>query len=241
VSSTKGGLGWVALLAVAAASLLPSGATAQAKVFNRHAYVGVGLGQGQGNVFNGNLSPAWMEQQVAQSWGLPPGALAGTLGRSTHELDIGGKVFAGYRFHPYGTVEAGYSNLTLSRYFKFDYQGSAGPLLGTTLNGEYRADAWWLSLVGQLPIPALPALSVYGKVGAAYTTARFDVTSTGIPYQSSAKASKWTPLLAVGAQYDFTPSWGARLEYESYGRIGDADTTGQVDARLVTLDVLYKH
>jgi opacity protein-like surface antigen len=239
VSSKRGGLGRIALLAVAA-SLLPAVAVAQAKVFNRHAYVGVGLGQGQGNVFNGNLSPAWMEQQVAQSQGLPPGALAGTLGRSTHETDIGGKVFAGYRFHQYGAIEAGYSNLTLSRYFKFDYQG-AGPLMGTTLNGQYKADAWWIGLVGMLPIPAHPALSFYGKAGAAYTTARFDVTSSGIPYQSNAKAYKWTPLLAVGAQYDFTPSWGARLEYESYGRIGDADTTGQVDARLVSLDVLYKH
>jgi opacity protein-like surface antigen len=240
VSSTKGGLGSVALLAVAAASLLPSVAAAQAKVFNRHAYVGVGLGQGQGNVFNGNLSPAWMEQQVAQSWGLPPGALAGTLGRSTHELDIGGKVFAGYRFHPYGAVEAGYSNLTLSRYFKFDYQGY-GPLTGAELNGKYYASAWWLGLVGMFPLPVHPALSFYGKAGAAYTKAVFDVTGSGIPYQSNAKAYKWTPLLAVGAQYDFTPSWGARLEYESYGRIGDANTTGQVDARLVTFDVLYKH
>ena len=240
MSSKRGGLGRIALLAVAA-FMVPSGAVAQVKVFNRHAYVGVGLGQGQGKVFNGNLSPAWMEQQVAQSQGLPSGALAGTLGRSTHELDIGGKVFAGYRFHPYGAVEAGYSILTLSRHFKFDYQGYAGPLMGTTLNGQYKADAWWVGLVGMLPIPALPALSVYGKAGAAYTTARFDVTSSGIYYQSSAKAHKWTPLLAVGAHYDFTPSWGARLEYESYGRIGDANTTGQVDARLITFDVLYKH
>jgi opacity protein-like surface antigen len=239
MSTWLGGWGSVALLAVAAASM-PSVASGQAKVFNRHAYVGVGFGQGQGNVYNGNLSPAWMEEQVAQSLGLPSGALAGTLGRSTHETDIGGKVFAGYRFHRYGAVEAGYSNLTLSRYFKFDYQGY-GPLQGTTLNGQYHASAWWVGLVGMLPIPALPALSVYGKAGAAYTKAEFDVTGDVIPYQSSAKAYKWTPLLAVGAQYDFNDSLGARLEYESYGRIGDANTTGQVDARLITLDVMYKH
>lgn len=239
MSSKGGGPGSIALLALLAA-VVPSPATGQ-QIFNRHAYVGVGLGQGQGNVFNGNLSPAWMEQQVAQSWGLPPGALAGTLGRSTHELDIGGKVFAGYRFHPYGAVEAGYSNLTLSRYFKFDYQGYAGPLTGTELNGKYYASAWWLGLVGMFALPVHPALSFYGKAGAANTKAVFDVTGSGIPYQSHAKAYKWTPLLAVGAQYDITPAWGARLEYESYGRIGDANTTGQVDARLITLDVLYKH
>jgi OOP family OmpA-OmpF porin len=228
--------------------MLPSVAVGQVQVFNRYAYVGVGLGQGQGNVlgqgqssYTGSLSPTWMEQQVAQNLGLPSGALAGTLGRSTHELDIGGKAFVGYRFHRYGAIEAGYSNLTLSRYFKMDYQGT-GALSGTTLNGQYKADAWWVGLVGMLPIPVHPALSFYGKVGAAFTTARFDVpTSSGIQYESSTKARKTTPLLAVGAQYDFTPSLGARLEYESYGRIGDADTTGQVDARLVTLDVMYKH
>jgi opacity protein-like surface antigen len=238
MSSKGGGTGSVALVALVAA-VVPSVTVGQ-QIFNRHAYVGVGLGQGQGNIYNGSLSPAWMEQQVAQSLGLPPGALAGTLGRSTHELDIGGKVFAGYRFHRYGAVEAGYSNLTLSRYFKIDYQGY-GALNGAALNGQYYANAWWASLVGMLPIPAHPALSFYGKAGAAYTTARFDVSSSGIPYQSNARAYKWTPLLAVGAQYDFTPSWGARLEYESYGRIGDANTTGQVDARLITFDVLYKH
>jgi opacity protein-like surface antigen len=220
--------------------VLSSAAIAQVQIFNRHAYVGVGLGQGQGNVYNGNLSPAWMGQQVAQSLGLPPGSLSGAFGRTTHETDIGGKVFAGYRFHPYGAVEFGYSNLTLSRYFKFDYQGN-GPIAGTTLDGKYYASAWWLGLVGTFPLPVHPALSFYGKVGAAYTKAEFDVTASGIPYQANAKAYKWTPLLAVGAQYDFTPSWGARLEYESYGRIGDANTTGQVDARLITLDVMYKH
>ncbi len=239
MSSRRGGLGRVALLALAACLLSP-GAVAQVQVFNRHAYVGVGLGQGQGNVFDGNLSPAWMEQQVAQGMGLPPGSLDGMLGRTTHELDIGGKVFVGYRFHPYGAVEAGYSNLTLSRYFKFDYQG-AGTLAGTELNGKYYASAWWIGLVGTYSLPVHPALSFYGKVGAAYTKAEFDVTGAGIPYQSNAKAYKWNPLLAIGAQYDFTPNWGARLEYESYGRIGDAGTTGEVDARLITLDVLYKH
>ncbi len=239
MSSRRGGLGRVALLALAACLLSP-GAVAQVQVFNRHAYVGVGLGQGQGNVFDGNLSPAWMEQQVAQGMGLPPGSLDGMLGRTTHELDIGGKVFVGYRFHPYGAVEAGYSNLTLSRYFKFDYQG-AGTLAGTELNGKYYASAWWIGLVGTYSLPVHPALSFYGKVGAAYTKAEFDVTGAGIPYQSNAKAYKWNPLLAIGAQYDFTPNWGARLEYESYGRIGDASTTGEVDARLITLDVLYKH
>jgi OOP family OmpA-OmpF porin len=233
-------LALAALAAALAAAILPAPAAAQVPVFNRYAYVGVGLGQGQGNVYNGNLSPAWMEQQVAQNLGLPPGSLDGTLGRSTHELDIGGKVFAGYRFHPYGAIEAGYSNLTLGRYFKFDYQGN-GALAGTELNGKYYASAWWLGLAGMFPLPVHPALSFYGKVGAAYTKAELDVTGAGIPYQSNAKAYKWTPLLAVGAQYDFTPNWGARLEYESYGRIGDANTTGQVDARLVTLDVLYKH
>jgi opacity protein-like surface antigen len=239
MSSRRGGLGKFALAALAAATL-PAPAAAQVPVFNRYAYVGVGLGQGQGNVYNGNLSPAWMEQQVAQSFGLPPGSLDGTLGRTTHELDIGGKVFAGYRFHRYGAIEAGYSNLTLGRYFKFDYQGN-GALAGTELNGKYYASAWWLGLVGMFPLPVHPALSFYGKVGAAYTKAEFDVTGSGIPYQSNAKAYVWTPLLAVGAQYDFTPNWGARLEYESYGRIGDPNTTGQVDARLITFDVLYKH
>jgi OmpA-OmpF porin, OOP family len=239
MSSSRGGLGRVALLAVAAA-MLPSVVAGQAQVFNRYAYVGVGVGQGQGNIYNGSLSPAWMEQQVAQSLGLPPGALTGSLGRSTHELDIGGKVFAGYRFHRYAAVEAGYSNLTLSRYFKVDYQGY-GSLAGTSLDGKYYASAWWLGLVGMFPLPVHPALSFYGKAGAAYTKAVFDVSGSGMPYQSSATAYKWTPLLAVGAQYDFSPNWGARVEYESYGRIGDANTTGQVDARLVTLDVLYKH
>lgn len=239
MSSSRRGPGRIALLALAA-SLLPSVAAAQVQVFNRQAYVGIGAGQGQGNVYNGSLSPAWMEQQIGQSFGLPPGSLNGTLGRTTHEMDIGGKVFAGYRFNRYGAVEAGYSNLTLSRYFKFDYQGY-GALAGVTVNGQYYADAWWVGLVGMLPLPIHPALVFYGKLGGAYTKAVFDATGAGIPYQSHAKAYKWTPLLAVGAQYDFNPAWAARFEYESYGRIGDANTTGQVDARLITLDVMYKH
>jgi opacity protein-like surface antigen len=231
------------LLGAAGAVLAPQAAQAQTKpkpeAFAPHAYVGLGVGQGKGDLDAGDFAPWNVEPRLATALGLPPGSLAGTLGKSSHELDIGARVFAGYRFHRHFALEAGYSNLTASRGFKVDYQGY-GALAGQNLYGKYYVDAWPIAAVGLFAIPKLPALSVYGKAGAAYTTARLELDSPAYGSVVNDKKGKFNPLLGAGAQYDFGQHWAARLDYEWYGEVGDATSTGRAQASLFTLNGLYK-
>ena len=219
----------------------PAKAKAEAKpvAFAPYVYVGLGVGQGRVELDAGDFAPWNVENRFSSALGLPPGSLAGTLGKSSHELDIGAKVFAGYRFHRYFAVEAGYANLSASRGFKVDYQGY-GALAGQTLAGKYFVDAWPVAAVGLFAIPKLPALSVYGKAGAAYTTARLELDSPTFGALPSEKKGKLNPLLGAGAQYDFGHRWAARLDYEWYGEVGDANSTGRAQASLFTLNGLYK-
>ena len=207
--------------------------------FAPYAYAGLGVGQGRVELDAGDFAPWNVENRLAGALGLPPGSLAGTLGKSSHELDIGAKVFAGYRFHRHFAVEAGYANLSASRGFKVDYQGY-GVLAGQALYGKYYVDAWPIAAVGLLAIPKLPALSVYGKAGAAYTTARLELDSPNFGSLVNEKKGKFNPLLGAGAQYDFGQHWAARLDYEWYGEVGDATNTGRAQASLFTLNGLYK-
>jgi OOP family OmpA-OmpF porin len=234
-----GGLG--VLVGAAGTVFAPHAVLAQAKApsFAPHAYAGLGVGQGRAELDAGDFAPWNVENRLATALGLPPGSLAGTLGKSSHELDIGARVFAGYRFNRYLAVEAGYSNLTASRGFKVDYQGY-GALAGQTLSGKYYVDAWPIAAVGLFEIPKLPALSVYGKAGAAYTTARLELDSPTFGALPSEKKGKFNPLLGAGAQYDFGRHWAARLDYEWYGEVGDATDTGRAQASLFTLNGMYK-
>jgi OOP family OmpA-OmpF porin len=207
--------------------------------FVRYGYVGAGLGQGQGEINQSDFSTQRVEGQLETSLGLAAGSLAGTLGRSTHETDIGGKIFAGYRFNRYLAVEGGYAEPTLAKHFKIYYTGS-GPLAGQTLDGKYGVSAWPVTAVGFLPVPYLSGLSVYGKAGAAYTTARYDLYTNGLGVSYHAKKSKTNAVFGGGAQYDFGARWAARFDYEWYGEVGDAENTGRADVGLVTVNVMVK-
>lgn len=218
--------------------LVPLPAAAQ-QGFVRYGYVGAGLGQGQGELNQSDFSVQKVEGQLETSLGLAPGSLNGTLGRSTHELDIGGKVYAGYRFHRYFGVEAGYAAPTLAQHFKVYYHGS-GALAGRTLDGKYRVSAWPVTAIGFLPIPHAPGLAIYGKAGAAYTTAQYDLSTNGLGVDTTAKKSRTNAVFGGGAQYDFSARWAARFDYEWYGEVGDASNTGRADVGLVTVNVMVK-
>jgi len=237
MKSTTKGLAVLALGSLAGV-LVPANAGAE-QSFSRYFYVGAGLGQGQGELKQSDFTTQKVEGQLEASLGLAPGSLAGTLGRSTHELDIGGKLYAGYRFHRYLGIEAGYANPTLSSSFKIYYNGS-GALAGRTLDGKYRVEAWPVTAVGFLPVPHVAGLAVYGKAGAAYTTARYELDTNGLGITYNAKKSQTNAVFGGGAQYDFDARWAARIDYEWYGDVGDSNTTGQVDVHLLTANVLVK-
>lgn len=126
---------------------------------------------------------------------------------SCDEKDRTWKVSAGYRFHRNVALEAGYADLG-----KF----TAG--IGTV---SLRADVTAFEMLAVGIIPVSQAFSIYGKAG----LARWDIdgTVTGTTFTSSDRGTDFT--FGAGAQYDFTPNLGGRVEWQRYTDL-DIDTIG---------------
>lgn len=125
---------------------------------------------------------------------------------SCDDKDRTWKIFGGYRFHPNVAVEAGYADLG-------KFKAGIG---GATVSAKVKA-------FELLAVPIYPfgnGFSVYGKLG----LARWDVDASATGgFTASDEGTDFT--FGIGAQYDFTPNLGARVEWQRYTDI-DVNTIG---------------
>ncbi len=150
---------------------------------------------------------------------------------SNDDRDIGYKLFGGYQFNRNIALEGGYFDLG-----KFGLTATTVP--AGTLSGNIRLRGLNLDVVGTLPITQ--NFSAFGRVGVNYAEARDSFSGTGAVNVLNTTPSKREANVKFGAglQYDFTPSFGMRLEAERY-RINDAvGNKGDVD--LVSVGLVYR-
>jgi opacity protein-like surface antigen len=126
------------------------------------------------------------------------------------------RIAGGYQFMPMWGAEVSYATY-----------GKAS--LGGT-SGDWETNGIQASAIGTFPVAR--AFSVLGKVGVARIEHK--VTAT------SASSTRTNLAYGVGAQYDFTPVIAFRAQYERLGTIGDANTTGQAKASLLSVGALYR-
>ena len=159
------------------------------------------------------------------------GAGATGLQSSIDRTDTAYKLQAGYQFNKNFALEGGYFNLGKAAY-SASYTGGAA-------NASVKADGSNLSAVGSLPIS--DAFSVFGKLGAAYSTVKADVTATGPggTAAGSAKDSKWGAVYGLGLNYNLTKQVALRAEYEIYDKVG-GDNTGKSKVDVLSVGVAYK-
>jgi len=162
------------------------------------AYIGVGAGSSNAS-FNSNDF----------SLGIPQ------VSESADKTSTGIKAFAGFRFNKYFGAEVGYVDLGK---FKYNYNGGAAGSAGI----DYKVSGFTVSGIGALPVSE--DFSLFGRVGAFGSTAKFSLASAtgnvatalanaGFGVGSGDSANKTTLYYGVGAQYDFAGKFGARVEY----------------------------
>ncbi|MDO8988894.1 MAG: outer membrane beta-barrel protein [Sideroxyarcus sp.] len=120
----------------------------------------------------------------------------------------------GYQFTPVWGVEVSYATY-----------GKAS--LGDTY-GDWETNGMQASGIGTFPVAE--SISVLGKLGVArisHKVAGTTSTKTNLAY-------------GIGAQYDFSKGIAIRVQYERLGDIGDANTTGEARASLLSAGVLYR-
>jgi OmpA-OmpF porin, OOP family len=147
---------------------------------------------------------------------------------SIDDKDDGWKAFGGYQFNNYGAVEFGYVDLGTVSVAK-------GKILGLSASEEDKVKGYSLSYVGTLPIAS--QFSVLGRVG----FFRWDVDSSCSlgSINCSASATGTDLTYGLGAQFDFSKSIGARLEWEQFNDVGDQNTASG-DVNLLSVSLVFK-
>lgn len=155
-----------------------------------------------------------------------------TSSNITHDdRDTGYKIFGGYQINRNFAVEGGYFDLG-----KFGYAATTVP--AGTLSGTIKLRGLNLDAVGTLPVTG--KLSAIGRVGLNYAEARDTFSGTGLVVVTNPnpRKSETNYKVGVGLQYEFTETWGMRVEAERY-RINDAiGSRGDID--LFSLGLIYR-
>jgi len=141
-------------------------------------------------------------------------------GVSVDKTDTGFKLGGGYMFHKNVGIEAAYVDL-----------GKA-TASGFGQTAEAKASGEVISAVLNLPVG--DRFAVLGRLG--FINATVKVTAPGVSEKSTDMKMAW----GIGGQFNFTQNLGIRLDYDSYNKLGDSDTTGESTVDMISLGVIYK-
>lgn len=135
---------------------------------------------------------------------------------------FGFKAYGGYEFNRYLALEGGYFDLG-----RFGFTANTVP--AGSLRGDIKIKGVNLDVVGSVPIG--DQFSIFARAGVNYADAKDSFAGTGAVAVINPAPSKSAAnyKFGLGVQYDFTPTFGMRIEAERY-RIDDAvGNKGDVD------------
>lgn len=160
-------------------------------------YIGGNVGQ----------SRARLDEQTIVNDVLAPGYSATLLDDNT--IDKGGKLYAGYQFNRYLSVEGGYFDLG-------EFQFNAQTIPAGILNTNMKVRGFNLDVVGYIPFTE--KLSAFGRLGVTRALTQDTFSGSGAASLLGGKLSDRDDFgkAGVGFQYNFTDSFAMRLEAERY-------------------------
>lgn len=212
-----------------AATVLVS--SANAELANRIALPGFYVGGNIGYV-TARVDEASTGRQACQ--GDPTCTIVGS---SDDTGAFGWKLFGGYLFNQYIALEGGYFNLGE---MSFDDTTNTGE----TFKGTASVQGFNADVVGHLPL--MERLSLFGRLGVTYAEVNKDYSYSGgtfyvngVPMDMHQDAWNVGVKAGVGMQYDFTPRFGVRGEWEGYHFEEDESRSG-VDENFFSLGIVYR-
>jgi len=154
---------------------------------------------------------------------------------SANSTDTMWKAYAGYRFSPYFSVEAGYWN-----FGKVDLKTKIFAPVTTKMDRKYHGDGFGADAVLWLPVST--SLSGLVRAGALRTdvNAGSSRPGGGLASLSSESAHKINPHLGLGLELRLTRAAAARIEYENIRNVGDNSKFGTADINMLTVGANYR-
>jgi OOP family OmpA-OmpF porin len=154
---------------------------------------------------------------------------------NANSTDTMWKAYAGYRFSPYFSVEAGYWN-----FGEVDVKTKIFAPVTTSMHRKYHGDAFGADAVLWLPVNT--SFSGLVRAGALRTdvNAGSSRPGGGLASLSSESAHKINPHLGLGLEYRLTRAAAARIEYENVRNVGDNSKFGTADINMLTVGANYR-
>ncbi|HEX5311968.1 OmpA family protein [Aquabacterium sp.] len=187
------------LLSLVALGLIPMPLFAQAQSYY---YGGISVGQSRSSLDEENIT----QQQI--------GSGLSVVNIQREERDTAYKLFGGYQFNRYYGMEVGYFYLGTPHF-------SSTTTPDGSLEGKVKIQGWNVDLLGFLPLTT--NLSALGRLGAQYakTSDRFTGSGAVVPADPNPTNHHGNYKFGAGLQYEFSPSFLLRGEWERY-RVSDA-------------------
>ena len=186
-------------------------------------YVGASIGSSKSNVNAGEVNG------FLRSLGY------GSPATSADDKDQAYKFLVGYRFSPVVSVEGFYADLG-----KYNSRTTVTTPFPGTVSADYKAKGYGIDLL--LSAPISQEFSVFGRLGVmqAKTEASFGSTGSVLLAQNRGSKNKTGQHFGVGMQYDITPTVGLRGEVETYRKLGDDSTGGELKVDVVSLGAIFR-
>lgn len=209
-------------------------------------YTGIQAGYGK---LDEGKGPEDFADQMLDTLGTPKS-------KEKNEINFGGKLFVGYSFNPYFSVDAGFA---LYPSVKHKAQAKS-PTTGQNIY-EFDIDFYAIDLMAKAILPleniysSLAGWSIYGKLGPAFAIASYKVKaiSDTSDYDSKKTVYSIRPSYAIGISYDFTSkfsmdlSWGGIYSRDKISLLNVGSGVDRVDyenqipsANLIMLGITYK-
>lgn len=135
------------------------------------------------------------------------------------------RIAGGLQFAPMWGAEVSYGTLG---------NESAGTGLGLT--GKWQGSALQVSGIGTFPVAN--AFAIIAKLGIVRADLEFSGSYLGNGFDYTATTTN--VVYGIGAQFDLSHNAAIRAQYENYGTLGDASTTGTTKASSLSVGLVYK-
>ncbi|ABR90721.1 Uncharacterized conserved protein [Janthinobacterium sp. Marseille] len=150
---------------------------------------------------------------------------------SVKDNSTGYKLYGGYEFNQYFGVQGGYVNLGKGKIAYAD----------DDVQGNFSSKVRSLYIAATATLPVNNQFAVFAKLGVSRNRVKIaDVyTEAGVAGYVSESDTRTTPLIGIGAAYNFSKKLAAVLEYENFGKVAKDDGVN-LKANLFSVGLRYK-
>jgi OOP family OmpA-OmpF porin len=151
---------------------------------------------------------------------------------SSSSASVSGKAQLGYMLGKTFSLEGGYTYLGKANFTSITNLGAIG--------GSQQVNLANLDLVAKIPFAMEDKLSVLGRFGGYYWKTKSEMPNAVTRGNATVNDNGYDFKIGAGLQYQFTPTFSMRGEYERFNGVGNSQTSGDNKVNQWTVGAVLK-